>query len=575
MKNVKRIELVKKSVIVFSFIYLINLMVSALRWRIDPHHDGIMFLPAILGKNNHLPQESLFYFYGIAQPFLEGMIFKVIPVYMISYRFIAFLLILITGYFLYKIISLKLSKSISVMFSLIWLFANPTWANSFKSIPVSIQIPWPNLWMQTIFIICIYIILRYQLTTLHTLTLVSVMGTSLPFFRTQGVIYSVCIVLLVLIVDKTKIFLYLILSIAVILAWLLLIQTNGGLSLYFTNTIAYPREFYRVFTTFDYFFNFFAHSMIYYLVCGIILLSYLCIVNFSYFKTTFQVKFSFIISLLLLLCILINFEFDQWTKIISDNSSSILLDSFILLAVTHTVIMLLSYCRANSESTKQRNRFLDFYGLASLSNLIFQYPLPDLGHRWWSSAILVLFFAEVYSLDLNHIFKINKNITRKALIFCGVGSIIVSGIQGLKFLNFERKDLKLSTSHFYRGIQFPVGEQQMIEKFNSSLNVLNYLENLNIEIKYVCRDGLYYIRNSGYVAQARDFLYSSGNEREILQYVNDSSDRVTFYCNTDSRNIKNLSQFKFLTIGQNNTDHFVFNDTLLYVQLKSYIDSTN
>ena len=575
MKNVKRKELVKKSIIVFSFIYLITLMVSALRWRIDPHHDGIMFLPAILGKNNHLPQESLFYFYGIAQPFLEGMIFKVIPVYIINYRFIAFLLIILTGYFLYKIVSLKLSKTISVIFSLIWLFANPTWANSIQSIPISIQIPWPNLWMQAIFIICIYVILRYQLRSLRTLALVSIMGTSLPFFRTQGLIYTICIVLLVLIVDKTKLYRYLIWSVMVILAWFLLIQINGGLLLYFTNTVEYPREYYRVFTTFDYFFNFFAHSMIYYLVCGIILIFYLYLINFNSFKTGFQKKLFVVILFLLSACIMIQFEFNQWVKIFFDNSSSILLDSFLLLAVIHNIVTLVGYCTTNNVSNKPKNRLLDFYGLASLSNLIFQYPLPDLGHRWWSSAILVLFIAEVYSSGLDHIFKVQKNLTRKAVILCCIVSIMVSGIQGLWFLNFERKDLTVSTSHIYRGIQFPVGEQQLIDKFSSSLSVLHYIESLDIEVNYVCRDGMYYVRNNGYVAQARNFLYSSGREREVLHYVNNSSNRVTFYCNVDSGDIKNLSQFKYLTVGKIETDLFVLNDLMLYGQLKTYIDLIN
>jgi hypothetical protein len=356
-------------------------------------------------------------------------------------------------------------------------------------------------------------------------------------------------------------------------AWFLLIEKNGGLLLYLTNTIKYPREYYSVFTSFDYFSNFLAHSTIYYLVCGITLLSYLYLVSFNFIKTGFWKKSVISLSLLLAVCILIQFEFNQWLKIFFDNSSAILLDSFILLAITQTVIVLLRINQTSKVFNKQKNGLVNFYGLASLSNVIFQYPLPDLGHRWWSSAILVLFMAEVYSFGSGQVFEVQKIRAKKALIFCCIVSICASGIQGLKFLSFERKNLELSTLQTYRGIQFPTSDQELINKFQTSLSMLEYIESLDVDVSYVCRDGLYYIRNSSYSAKTKNFLYSSGQERKVSDFVNDPSNRVTFYCNVNPENIKNLSEFKYFVIGKGNTDIFVLNDLGLYEQLNAYLEA--
>jgi hypothetical protein len=547
-------------------------MIASLQWRIDTHHDGIMFLPAILGKSNNLPQDSVFYFYGIAQPLFEGLIFKFLPISIINYRLIAFALIMLTGYFLYKIISLKLSKTISLVFSLTWMFANPTWANSFESVPVSIQTPWPNLWIQTFFISCVYIILRSKLETFSSLLLVSTMAGSMPFFRMQGMVYSFYVFILVLIVNKTRLLRYTIFSIVVIFAWLTLIQFHGGLKLYLSNTIFYPRNFYSTFTSHDYVLDFFIHSITYYFVCAALLISYLCISNITYIKTYFWRKFLFLNLCLLAICAAIQFEFNQWLEIIIKNSSSIILDSFLLLAVIFAIIIFATDYRARNRSDLSTKTILGFYSLASVSNLFFQFPLPDLGHRWWSSAILVLFIAEATTIDMYQKFKLQQNLIKKTIVMGCIASIFFSGLQGIKFLSFERSELVVSGTNIYNGIKIPKRDKETIEKFNSSLKTLRYLENLGVKINYNCRDGLYYLRDSNYVIESKNFLYSPGKEREVLQYVNSVESKVTFYCNVDSENIKNLSLFKYFVIGSNQTDLFVVNDSYIYQKLNDFFE---
>jgi len=558
---------VKKLALAIVTVYLLYLMSVALRWRIDPHHDGIMFLPAVLGKDNALPQESLFYFYGIAQPFLEGLIFKIVPVSLINYRLIAVFLILLTGYFLYKIISLRLSKSVSLLFSLTWMFANPTWANSTGSIPISIQTPWPNLWQQTLFIFCIYIILRTNLKSFLEVALVSVLASSLPFFRIQGLFYTFCIALLVYLVRRDKLIRYLFLSLIVFLSWVTLIQVNGSVSLYLTNTITYPRNYYSLLTTFEYIFNHLIHSATYYLVCAFMLLLIFCIINFRFLKIDIWKKSLYLIILTLALGLLMKFDFTQWGGVLSRNSSTIILDAFILIAIMALMSRFIIFYRTSSRFYSISNGLIGFYSLASLSNLIFQFPLPDLGHRWWSSAILVLLMAEIYSLSFKQFTIFKKNLTRQALVVGCIVSVGASALQGVKFLSFERNDLVVSNSVVYTGIQYPDRDQETVKKFNTSLDILIFLESLGVKVDYACRDGLYFMRNKSVIAQSQYYLFSTGKERQPIIYSNNLSSQATFYCNINSMNIKNLKQFDYVIIGNIITDIFVFNDTNIYKEV--------
>jgi hypothetical protein len=556
-------------------LYLLILLIQGLRWRLDPHHDGIMFLPALMAKNNQLPQESLFYFYGIAQPFIEGLLLKVLPSTLIVYRLIALTLILLTGYFIYKIIALKQSKTIALVFSLTWLYANPTWANSLSSTPISIQSSWPNLWIQMLFISCIYIILKTQLKSFNSILLLSLVANTLPFFRAQGIIYTVLIGLFALKINRNKAFQYLANSFITTLMWLFFIHSNGGLPLYIKNTVVFPREFYSVFTEPSYIYEFLTHSIIYYSVSGLTLIFCLSVLNFAK-PYNHKLRNLLTITVLILTLVLITkAEFKQWIEIMMRNSSSFITDSFMLIAIFLTIATAVSGRKISFTYDSKKHTNLGIFAVMSLSNLIFQFPLPDLGHRWWSSAILILLISEIYFLNIERTTAFWKLISKKAIMTLCIASITISATQGIKFLSFERNDLVIDSTSIYKGIEFPIEDKEMVKKFNDSLGILAYLEGRGLKVNYFCRDGLYYLKQQGVVSNAKNFLYSPGKEREEMEYVNDVSSVITFYCDTNLKQITNISEFNYVEIGNAQTNLFIVSDPYIFQNLKNYIKVNN
>ena len=236
-------------------------------WRLDPHHDGFTYLPAKFGEIGQFPPGGAGSNYGVAQATIEGIILNFIPDYFILYRLIAVFLILATGYFTYKIISLKGQKLNAALFALIWLYANPTWQNAINTIPLSLQAVWSNLWIQTLTVYSIYLIDYKTKISKRNITCIGIITATLPFFRFQGLISSMLILTLFFIKTHEYKFLTKILTFTIFL-WLSIILMSGGLSKYFEDIFIKPSEGLVEFTSFSYLFQFGRSFLNYYLVIG-------------------------------------------------------------------------------------------------------------------------------------------------------------------------------------------------------------------------------------------------------------------------------------------------------------------
>jgi hypothetical protein len=532
-------------------------------WKLDPHHDGYVYLQTHLAQFGLLPPQYSRSAYGIAQPVVENFFISALDSSLIIYRSIAFVLILGTTLLIYKVMRLKTSKAISIIFSLLWLSANPLWANSIIRTPISIQTPWPNLWVQFLTLLALLLTIKNQKFKNSKFILVGGIASTLPFFRIQGLISTVFIIILVLLTTRGYKQFFLGFA-ATLTLWVLLVMNNGGMIMYFNNIILDPIEGLNRYTTIEYQLNFTKGLLGYYLFIYWLYLTFTMLLDLAAKKKLNAIqlmrspkmykKFYFLITAIALV------QYLQtpilWRETIANNSSSFVLD----LAIPLAVETLLIFLRKNRFKLNEvRTNFNLTIGLAILVlvNLIHQYPLPDLGHRWWASGINAVF---IFLLFYNHkpsFILLQKDSGIKILIAC---TFSLSLINAVMFMQKDSRIIEIDSPRQFNGIKISNEDENRALNFLNSIEIINYLEKNQVNIDYKCRDGLYYVRDENYTnkaIEALDFL------SEITTIESAKNGSVLFYCDIeDSLLNTSLPEFN-IVVGKSQTDIFVFHESLL------------
>ena len=531
--------------------FLIFATYQSVFYRLDPHHDGYVFLPTYLGiSGNYPPNVSTAY--GIAQPFIESKIFLFFSIDIVRYRFIAFTLILISTYFLYRIIQINSSKVQSLVFACVWVSANPTWANSIQGRPTALQAVWPNLWIQTLTLVSMYLILGKSFTNKYNLILVGIISGTLPYFRFQGIISTFIIFMFVYLKYSKKIFIYFSSFLVVNLLWLLIISKNGGVKLYAKNIFQDPYAYMSDYRSTIYLLDFVKNFANYYTVVGLIFLIFLTAISNLVMKKPYS--FYFILGIVMVSVITLD-DPVLWFTALIENSSTLLIDSAVALALIFLIIRIYDLTFSKNYKVFKNSKNLTILAVAILVDLIYQYPLPDLGHRWWSSAISVIFISWLIDCTQE---SDSMLITKKLKSYyssLAILTLILSGINAFYFVVQKTYTIN-SESKIFNGIKYPESNQNRISNLQKSSNILTYLNKHKVSINYFCRDGLYYI-NQGHLNtntfNALNFLESAGVEKVY------KSAYVNFYCNYDLSRITNISSNNSIVLGKDGqTDIFVF-----------------
>jgi hypothetical protein len=549
---------IKFALISFATICLVHLTFSSSSFRVDPHHDGHSYLSAYLGIFGIYPPQTS-NVYGIAGPFIESKILSIFSPSLIAYRYIALFLICLSALLIYKIISFKLNRTSSAIFALLWISANPTWVSAISGTSGHIQVVWPNLWIQTFILIALYILFSKENINSYERILLGVMIASLPFFRIQGIVSSILLIIIVLIKFKKKRSLFLFSLLATSGGWLTLVQFNGGINRYFKNIIMNPLtiDAYSPHRSVFAVLNFMLNLGKYYLVILIFLLILLLAISkftdkSSVNKIRLQ-RFDPMIILALILFLLVIGNYNIWVDTLYRHTTTLLMDVSVPMSVIYLIYIFYKGFLNKTFSWSGNDSLLIILSTINLSNLVYQYPLPDLGHRWWSSAISVIFIAYISEnrIKLKHLQRINLNL-KYFFIPVSVATIFFSILQGLFFQQINTVSVTNDQDILYR-MRYPITDSEVVLNLQKSNKVLIYLEENGIKINYFCRDGLYYLRNNGYSAYSKTGV-------NIFSYryeVNDNE--VNFYCNHEKEYFPKTDKYRKIIIGQLRTDIFLVN----------------
>jgi hypothetical protein len=148
-----------------------------------------------------------------------------------------------------------------------------------------------------------------------------------------------------------------------------------------------------------------------------------------------------------------------------------------------------------------------------------------------------------------------KIIFKNSFVFLSVATILLSSVQGLFFLNIDKKTIHDNNLFIFNGVQYASSNEEVIQNLFKSIKVLRYLEEKQVAVNYYCRDGLYYVRNNGYVESSKNALNFLNTKGALREYVG-----VNFYCNTNIKDISYIKDKHILLIGNSQTDFFIFND---------------
>jgi hypothetical protein len=556
-----------------STLYFFYLTYVASSWRLDTTHDGYVYISAHLGIYGIYPPQTTNH-HGIVAPFLESKLLQLFSPTLLTYRFIGLVLIWLTVLMIYKIISLKTNKLAAGLFSLLWISANPPWSTSIKQIYIHIQPTWPNLWIQLFALISFFLVLRKKFIGPVDQIVVGVLLATIPFIRIQGLAYSILILGLVLYKNKSLITYFLISIITTSFAWISLIQMSGGIGKYFRNIILNPVTLtdYSPWRSINSIFFTFAYRGKYYLVLLLVItVIYLLIpqLNNSKFKTIKLYEKFFLVSILTILILALTAKNQNaWLNSLYGNATFLLIDTAVPLAFVYLAIILRKLANHRDLTLNKENKMLIFFAVVVLISIIYQFPLADNGHKWWSTAASVIFLA-LLAQDKEYfgVGKYAKISLKHTVTVLSISSILLSTVEGAYFLQARKIQVNDTVVNKFNGITYPPEDSEVISNLLTSLQVLTNLENSKMTINYVCAEGLYYVRKNGNSPQSRkslDFSTSFSTKYD-----------VNFFCNSSLTKIPELLDYQIISVGDNLKNIFLVdkNNRELIKSIEGWIKS--
>jgi len=475
----------------------------------------------------------------------------------IKYRLIAFFLIIGCTYLIYKNITIfSKNRKIALVFGLLWMSANPIWAQALTKNVSALQTSWPNLWIQFLTLLAISILGYYKRNYRYSTIIVGFIAGTLPFIRIQGLISSL-IILVFIHLYTCNLKKFMLGVITAIVYWIFLISINGGLQLYFHNIFSTPVDGLNQYTTILYISNFTKGLIGYYLTLywcyqTLMLITGMLTKQNYLFRGKIKTNTTVIIYLLLSLYIIPKVFSNPtlWSSVFINQSSNLALD--LAVPLSFEIIALKIFCDKKINVFKNRvDTPLILMAMAVILNLIYQFPLPDLGHKWWSSAFSAIFlYCYLNFAQIN----IRSRFKKEWIMLILVPSLTLSIANIYGFLKIDYSIITETDLTEYNGLQIPNYDRSLVEKFFLSKKLLNYLDDAGTQVNYYCRDGLYYINSEGYSSTARNGL----NFVNLAEVKNYNMTYVNFYCNSEIFDQKYFTNNKYIVYGDQSQDRFDF-----------------
>jgi hypothetical protein len=242
-----------------------------------------------------------------------------------------------------------------------------------------------------------------------------------------------------------------------------------------------------------------------------------------------------------------------WPSVFIAKSSTLILDLAFVCSVIYAFTQRNLMLKVLKKKTYKSEDSLFILSLFSICNHLNLYPIPDEGHKWWSSAVTLIFLARlIEKFKDNQFLKPYKLV--KIVNNTMVASLVLSSVNVICFLSIERYTISSPKISIYRYLQYPVSDFEKVKTFQNSMEVLSFIESTGMKINYVCRDPLYYIGNQR-IAKSVDKVF------DFIQkpYILDLKHEVNFLCSVSSSEVINLENYNYAVIGRGLTNLFVYN----------------
>jgi hypothetical protein len=199
-----------------------------------------------------------------------------------------------------------------------------------------------------------------------------------------------------------------------------------------------------------------------------------------------------------------------------------------------------------------------YFALLVIASIGYQFPLADLGHKWWSTSFSAIFLAHLIGNGNIPQLKYRNHLRiKKVIVFASIFSIMLSAYFGLLFMAQNRQTINDYEITNFNGLNYPMQDSENVDNFLISLKVLSRIEMSGFKINYVCPEGLYYLRSNGYASEAKNSLK--------LNVKFDESYPVNFICRYSEKNVRDIAGFTTIKFGNKTQIAFLVKNSAAYL----------
>ena len=494
IKNQISSNLMRYLIFIGQFVVLLNFM----RMDPDPHHDGIIYAPAVAIRNGGFPNKDVFAQYGPLVPELQGLWLKIFGPELLNLRFQAAFISISMSIIIWYSARNFIGEYSSLLLSTAWVLTIPS------------VLPWPTLFSTLIVLFSLLMLTDFSVRALtsskfRVLFAAIILGIG-SFGRLHVVLIFLAVVLFFSLERNLEAFYlkyWLIGGGSAIAVNLMILESFGALKPFINQSIIWPFFRYsRPEITTSYIVNSFFYPVVF-IAC-------LCLFLTVY---TIRKKFSSVVlSYFFMVCVFIGlFSLSKLTrdgylslrnpKILAIDFSKNMLNSLSYLAAFSTLLaFLILICYFNKVPTF--SAVVAVYAASMLSQL---YPLYDVSHLWMIAPVLLICGIVMFST-----YRFFRIVIKPSINFFLVGLVIGLILQAYTFFSIERVGFE---SVSLKGMLAPKHYANELDK------TLNNLETIlkPKSTKFDCINGIYSAAGGEYLASSPQFInWGPGNGNKAV-----------------------------------------------------------
>lgn len=482
----------------FVFIGQFALLLNFMRMDPDPHHDGIVYAPAVAISSGGFPNKDVFAQYGPLVPTLQGLWIKLFGPELLNLRIQAALISVSMSIIIWYTVRNFIGEFKALLLSSVWVLTIPS------------VLPWPTLFSTLITLVSLLMLVDFkakQITHHKVRILSSVIILSIGSFgRLHVLIVFVAVALLFLLKKDPRMpYLKYWLSggFGTIATILFILGMFNALNSFINQSIIWPFFRYsRPEVTTSYIVNAFFYPTIFVACICLFLSVYLLQKKF----TGFAVSQFYVVGLFVSFFIISQFAREGYLslrnpKILAIDFSKNMLNSLSYLGAFSTFLAFLTLV-FYFKKVSFFSAVLIVYSASMLTQL---YPLYDISHLWMIAPILIICGVVIFST-----YEFFKNFIDPSLSFFLIGLLTALILQANSFFSIDRVGFQ---SVSLKGMLAPNNYARELDKTLINLELILKPKST----KFDCINGIYAAAGGKYLASSPQFInWGPGNGSRVV-----------------------------------------------------------